>query len=63
MKSTLSKNQLAEEIIRSNSLTADQVGYDRLTDELDNKYYISPSEYIAIRDCIDWLSQDGYEGN
>ena len=54
------KNKI-EAIIRSQSIAKTQAGYDMLTSQVD--FYVHPAEFVSIWNGMDWLSQDGYEGN
>ena len=50
-----------EAIIRSQSIAKTQAGYNALTSQV--AFNVHPAEFVSIWDGIDWLSQDGYEGN
>jgi hypothetical protein len=54
------KNKI-ESIIRSQSIEKTQAGYNMLTSQVD--FHVHPAEFVSIWDGMDWLSQDGYEGN
>ena len=52
-----------ENIIRSQSIPLSQAGFDTVTGQLDNNEYLHPAEFREVHTNIDWLSQDGFEGN
>jgi len=61
-KITFNEKKLqVEQIIRSQSITLSQKGYDSVCEQI--KFYIDPFTFEDIFRGMDWLSQDGFEGN